>query len=470
MRLPLALRSSATRLAILYVLAFAIAAGLLLWSVFLITQRLLVREFDLVIQTDLRGLKEHYDGEGLGALTAALNRRSDSWGRTGAVYLLVDPQFKRIAGNLSGWPPVQRPVDDAAPGEWLEFDIVARERNENVDHPVRAEIVQLDGGRRLMVGTDITESRNFVQQFRNAILWAIALTVLLCMIIGVWYSRGLNRRVRAVALACEKIISGDLSRRLDHDGSNDELDQLSSIVNLMLDRIEQQTVVLRTTFDSTAHDLRAPLHRVRMRIEETLRQPNLRTDSRSVLNDTLADVERVQRTLVTLLQIAQAEAGAPLAARERVDLTQLVDEMRDLYAPEAKRRGLTLEARSEPNVTVRGSRQLLAQSIANLLENALNYAPGQGSIEVRLSVENGQRVVLEVADDGPGIPESDRATVLQPFRRLERAPVGGAGLEQSSGLGLSLVAAVVRLHRGRLVLTDNSPGLIVRCEFETFRN
>jgi signal transduction histidine kinase len=457
----LALRWSAARLATLYVIAFAIAAGLLLWSVFFITQRALAREVDLVIETDLRGLKERYDGDGLAALIAALDRRTDSWGRTGAVYLLVDAQLRRVAGNLSGWPPQQRPARGAGPGAWLEFDIVARERNETIDHPVRAEVVELEDGRRLMVGTDITERQRFVEQFRNAILWAIGLTVMLCVLIGVWYSRGLNRRVRSIALACESIISGDLSRRLDHDGSHDELDQLAVIVNLMLDRIEQQTIVLRTTFDSAAHDLRAPLYRVRMRLDEALRQGELLPLLQEALYDAVADLDRVQRTLVTLLQIAQADAGAPLSGSERVDLTQLVNEMHNLYAPEAKRRELELRASIANGVAVQGNRQLLAQLIANLLENALKYAPSGGVIRVALGA-NAERVQLEVADDGPGIPEAERAAVLQPFRRLAR----DQSRDEGSGLGLSLVAAVVRLHRGRLALADAAPGLIVRCEFE----
>jgi signal transduction histidine kinase len=462
MRRPLAaLRWSAARLATLYVIAFAFAAGLLLWSVVLITQRALAREVDLVIETDLRGLKERYDGDGLAALIAALDRRADSWGRTGAVYLLVDPQLRRVAGNLSGWPPQQRRARGAGPGAWLEFDILAREHNETVDHPVRAEVVELEDGRRLMVGTDITERQRFVEQFRNAILWAIGLTVLLCVSIGMWYGRGLNRRVRSIALACESIISGDLSRRLDRDGSQDELDQLAAIVNLMLDRIEQQTIILRTTFDSAAHDLRAPLYRVRMRLDEALREDGLAPPLQDVLYDAVGDVERVQRTLVTLLQIAQAEAGVPLSGSECVDLTQLVNEMHNLYAPEAKRRELELQVSVESGVTVRGNRQLLAQLIANLLENALKYAPEGGVIRMGLGL-NEQWARLEVADNGPGIPESERAAVLQPFRRLERDQNRAVG----SGLGLSLVAAVTRLHRGRLALADAAPGLLVRCEFE----
>jgi signal transduction histidine kinase len=462
---PPALRWSAAKLATLYILAFAISAGLLLWTVYFITQRALAREVDLVIQTDLLGLKERYDGDGLEALLAALDRRSDSWGRTGAVYLLVDSDLRRIAGNLSGWPPQHRVATDKTPGEWLEFEILAREHNENVDHPVRAEVVELDGGRRLMVGTDITERQRFVEQFRNAILWAIGLTVILCVLIGVWYSRGLNRRVRAIALACERIISGDLSRRLDHDGSNDELDQLASIVNLMLDRIEHQTIVLRTTFDSAAHDLRAPLYRVRMRVDQALREHELVPALQDVLQETTADLDRLQRTLVTLLQIAQADAGVPLANSEAVDLSQLALQMHDLYLPEARRRGVNLQAALDPGGVVRGNRQLLAQLIANLLENALRYGRAQGAIRIGVGVES-QRVQLEVADDGPGVPEAERASVLQPFRRLQRAAVAGSEEDTGSGLGLSLVAAVARLHRAKLTLADNAPGLAVRCEFE----
>jgi signal transduction histidine kinase len=446
------LRSSATRLAVLYVAICAVCVGGLLWIGLLITQRALEREVDLVIDTELEALKDQYDAGGLDRLVDALKRRTDSWTRVGAVYLLVDAMNQPIAGNLSGWPPLAQ--ED---GDWLEFDIVAREHSQDVDHPVRAQRYTL-GAYRLLVGTDVSERRRIYESLTDTTLWGIGFTVLVSALIAWWYSRRVAARVGTAATACETVISGELTRRLPVDGSQDEFDQLATAVNHMLDRIEQQTMAVRATFNSAAHDLRAPLHRIRVRLEAATHYGDI--DPRAAIGDSVADLERVQRTLATLLQIAQADSGAIPATAEPLDVAALARELVELYAPEARERGLALTCTAADGVaaSVRGNRQLLAQLLVNLLENAIKYVPSGGHVEVAVERRYGW-VRLQVRDDGPGIPEALRRAALQPFSRFARSDGEG------SGLGLSLVAAVVRLHRGRLRLEDNRPGLSVECEF-----
>jgi signal transduction histidine kinase len=445
------LRSSAARLAVLYVALCALCVGAVLWIGLLITQRALEREVDLVIDTELETLKDQYDAGGLDRLVDALKRRTDSWTRVGAVYLLVDAMNQPIAGNLSGWPPLAQ--ED---GDWLEFDIVAREHSQDVDHPVRAQRYEL-GAYRLLVGTDVSERRRIYERLTDTTLWGIGFTVLVSALIAWWYSRRVAARVGNAATACETVISGELTRRLPLDGSQDEFDQLAAAVNHMLDRIEQQTMAVRATFNSAAHDLRAPLHRIRVRLEAATHYGDI--DPRAAIGDSVADLERVQRTLATLLQIAQADSAASPATAEPVDLAALARELVELYAPEARERGLSLACdAASTTAIVAGSRQLLAQLLVNLLENAIKYVPRGGCIEVGVLRQYGV-VRLRVADDGPGIPEALRQAALQPFSRFLRSDGEG------SGLGLSLVAAVVRLHHGRLRLEDNAPGLRVECEF-----
>jgi signal transduction histidine kinase len=287
--------------------------------------------------------------------------------------------------------------------------------------------------------------------------WGGGSSVLLAAFIGLSYSRRVRRRVSAFAATCETIIAGDLSRRLPVEESHDEFDELGLVVNRMLDRIEQQTATLRTTFDSAAHDLRAPLYRARVRIEESLQHPDLGDNARETMEATLAELDRVQRTLGTLLQIAQADGRGREVPTEEVDLAALVRELVELYRPEALERNVTLEYRGVESAAVKGNRQLLAQALVNLLENAIKYVPAGGRMEAGLAVED-PWVFVSVADNGPGIPAEDRSRILEPFVRLERdrETVG-------SGLGLSLVAAVMRLHRGTIELLDNRPGLLVRC-------
>ena len=449
------LHYSTNRLAAIYVGLCALCVGGLLWVGFLITERGLEREVDLVIATELDGLKDDYDEGGLRRLVDTLNRRTDSWGRTGAVYLLVDAANRKVAGNLSNWPSDQHPQDG-----WMEFEIVARERNQDGYHPVRAEVYDL-GRYRLLVGTDISERRFIATRLRDTTLWGIALAALLSAAIGWWYSRRVATRVRVVAETCERIISDDLTQRLPQGGTSDEFDQLATAVNHMLDRIEHQTTAVRATFNSAAHDLRSPLHRMRVRLESAFNRPEVDATSRAAVDDTVEDLDRVQRTLATLLQIAQADAPSALGSQEAVDLAELCHELGELYDPEARERGLSLTVQAARPISVRGNRQLLAQLLANLLENAIKYVPAGGRIGLTVQGDASSASLI-VSDDGPGIPEEAREPVLLPFQRWGFENGGAA---QGSGLGLSLVAAVVRMHRGRLALSDNQPGLIVRCDF-----
>jgi signal transduction histidine kinase len=445
-------RLSTARLSALFVGIFAAGIVILLTAVYILTARVLDHEVDVVIQAEVNGLLDEYRRGGILQLIENLHRRADNWGRTGAVYLLVDAQGHRIAGNIARWP-LQISTGD----KWIEFDIDASEHGGVVAHPVRAQSFRLPGGRALLVGTDILERKQLASRLRSAMVWGTALCIALAVLVTYLYSQRVRRRVAAVASTCDTIMAGELSERLAIEGAHDEFDELSATVNRMLDRIEQQTSLLRTTFDSAAHDLRAPLYRARVRIEEALQHRGLAADSREVMEATLAELERVQRTLGTLLQIAQADAYSRELPLEEVDLGNLAREIVDLYQPEASERSQSLIYRGEQNATLRGNQQLLAQVLVNLVENALKYVSAGGRVEV--SVDSAaDAITLTVADSGPGVPAEDRERILQPFMRLERDR-GQTG----SGLGLSLVAAVIRLHRGTVELLDNQPGLIVRC-------
>lgn len=448
------LRLSSARLAILYVVIFAVGISGLLAIVFVRTSRVLDHEVDAVIQAEVNGLIDVYRQGGLLPLISALNRRNDSWGRSGAVYLLAERNGLIIAGNLQRWPP-----RIAINQQWIEFHIDASEQGGTVSHPVRAQIFELPGNRMLLVGTDILERERLGSRLRAAMLWGVALCVALATLVSYLYSRGVRRRIASIANTCNTIIAGDLSKRLSVDGTHDEFDELSGTVNLMLDRIEQQTAVLRTTFNSAAHDLRAPLYRARVRIEETLQHPDTDGAPRATMEATLAELERVQRTLSTLLQIAQAEGRGHETPTEDVDLAALAREMTDLYGPEATAHSITLTFNGIDGALVRGNQQLLAQVMVNLIENALKYVPAGGAVAVGVQRED-KYVVLSVADNGPGIPAENRDHVLQPFHRLERDRD-----QRGSGLGLSLVAAVTRLHDGSIELLHNEPGLRVVCRF-----
>jgi signal transduction histidine kinase len=446
------MRLSTSRLAILFICIFAAGVTLVLTAVYILTARVLDNEVDAVINSEVNNLVDDYSRGGVLQLMSTLHRRADGWGRSGAVYLLVESNGFPIAGNLARWPQNVDRYND-----WIEFNIDASEAGGVVSHPVRAQIIRLPANRWLLVGTDILDRSRLASRLRTAMFWGVGSSVLLATLFGISYSRRIRRRVRTFAATCETIMAGDLSQRLHIEAAHDEFDALGAAVNRMLETIEQQTDMLRTTFDSAAHDLRGPLYRARVRIEESLQHEGLTENVRETMEATLAELDRVQRTLGTLLQIAQTDGRGREVPTEEVDVAALARELVELYQPEAGTRNVNLDYQGDADATVRGNRQLLAQAVVNLIENAIKYVPEGGKVEASVR-KTGDSVTFAVADNGPGIPVEDRQRILQPFVRLERDRD-----QVGSGLGLSLVAAVMRLHRATMELLDNNPGLIVRC-------
>ena len=416
MRLAL-FNTTAFRLSVGYTLLVTLAVSVTLGSAYLLTESLITDEVDLIIDTELKSLEEKFARSGVPGVTDEINLRIESWGRIGAVYMIADANFERIAGNVTHWP-----FDGMPAGRWPEFEIATVEPGRRAVHPVRAAVRTLPGGDLLLVGTDISQGRRFAEKFRFAALWGIGLSTLAAALAGFWFSYKLARRVGEVTSTCQRIMAGETGLRLPVAGANDEFDALAASVNRVLDRLEEQAVTLRATFDSTAHDLRAPLHRLRTRMDALLlRSPPLEPAVHESIESALREVDHLQRTLSTLLQIA-------------------------------------LACRRDASAIAQGNRQLLAQLLTNLIENGLKYVPAGGRIEVavrRLS----DCVQLTVSDNGPGIATQDRMRAVQPFVRF-----GSGAKQEGSGLGLSLVAAIARLHRGRLELQSNDPGLKVLVE------
>ena len=451
-------RSSAARLAFVYGTVVLLLVVALQGTVFLLTRSALQREIHAIVSAELEDLAEDYDNGGMVSLVSVLRSHTDSWGRTGAVYLLADDALRPLAGNLTAWPEDVRPVASHE----VRFRIVTGAEGPRNTHPVWARVEQLPGNYWLLVGTDTSESERSLRRFGLATIWGIGLITALIGVLGWWYSRQTARRVLDFSLACDSIVHSDLSRRLEVGRRSDEFDQLSRTVNDMLNRIEQQATMLRATFGSIAHDLRTPLYRLRVRLEEGLLRDDTTSATRELVTPALEELDRVQRTLGTLLEIARAEAGSLAARSERVDLVSLASEMCELYSPGMQDKGLRLQVQAEGEAPIAGQRQLLAQLIANLLENALKYVPSGGQVMLAVRREN-ERMLLEVNDDGHGIPAADRERAQQPFVRLDAATTAG------SGLGLSLVRAIARLHRGDIELRDNQPGLKVVCSFPPWR-
>jgi signal transduction histidine kinase len=264
-----------------------------------------------------------------------------------------------------------------------------------------------------------------------------------------------ERRLAEINRTTRQIMAGDLSRRAPLTGSDDEHDELAQNINAMLDQIENLLEGMRHVGDSVAHDLRGPITRLRNRLETVAAAEKPRRED---LADCVAQLDQVLATFNALLRIARVESGAYRSAFTTVDLKPIVGDVCELYQAAAEERGVTLARDAPESVEVYGDRELLAQVLTNLVDNAVKYTPPGGSVRVELA-RHGDKASLRVADTGTGIPAADRSRVLQRFTRLDRARS-----QPGNGLGLALVNAVTLQHHGRLTLGDNSPGLIVTVE------
>jgi signal transduction histidine kinase len=254
-------------------------------------------------------------------------------------------------------------------------------------------------------------------------------------------------------------MTGDLSGRLEVTGTGDEFDRLADSLNAMLDRIEALLYGVKDVSDNIAHDLKTPLTRLRSRVEAVLSGDPDPARYRAALEATIEESDQLIRTFNALLMIARVEAGSPDGDMGEVDVAGVVRDVADLYEPLAEAEGAELVVEASEPATIKASRELLGQALANLIDNAIKHG-GAGAAEGRRVVvsmaREDQTLVLSVADNGPGIPAGDRERVLQRFVRLEKSRS-----QPGSGLGLSLVAAVVRLHNGTIELGDANPGLVV---------
>jgi signal transduction histidine kinase len=446
------LTSSPFRIAIVYSAVFALGAVALLGAVYFAVSQVVDGSTDNLIEAEVQGLREQVLVLSRADFIELVEQRSEDQDVRGAVYLMVDPQLHPVAGNVPAWPTA---AEDQ--GKWVQFKMSVPYGDTTRDHEVRARRFPLPGGYRMLVGHDVQERQDVKNVMLRGLVAAVVATLLLGLGGGIWLGRRILAQAGAISAVATQIMQGDLSQRLPVRDAEDEINKLAQEINRMLEKIEQLTLGMRTVLDSAAHDLRTPLNRLQATAEAAIGQLQVGSSERRVLERVTSEVDRMRGTLDALLRIALAETGT--VAREPVDLSALVESMVELYEPVSEERGLRLVGSVVPGVQVLGSRQLLAQAIANLLDNALKFTPAGGHIQVKLQTAAGVSEVI-VEDDGPGIPADKRELVLGRRVRLDEA----RNLP-GSGLGLSLVAAVAKLHGARLILDDAHPGLRVALRF-----
>ena len=448
------LRTSAFKLSAFYLVIFAVTIFLTLGYVTWNAQRLVNQQMVSTIEAEITGLAEQFERGGLPRLIRSINRRSRS--PSASLYLITTRTGRPIAGNVEAVSTRLL----AQPGEHrISYERVTGEEGVQV-HRALVRVYHLPGGNRLLVGRDIEENERMRDVVRRAFVWSLFWVFLFGGVGGWIVAKRLLGRVEAMTLTTRSIMAGDLGGRLAIAGTGDELDRLAESLNAMLGRIEELMAGMRQVSDNIAHDLKTPLTRLRNRADDALREARTPEELRAALEGAIEESDNLIRVFNALLMIARLEAGNAGDLVREFDAADIATDVAELYDAVVEEAGMELETQIVPDLPVRGSPELLAQALTNLIDNALKYAgPGADNAvagPIRLVAErDGERVRISLRDHGPGIPEGERERVLGRFIRLEHSRN-----RPGFGLGLSLVAAVARLHGGTLRLEDGAPGLV----------
>jgi signal transduction histidine kinase len=442
------LTSSTFKLALIAIGTFGVIVSVIFSYVYLSTSSYVRSRSDRAIMTEYSSLQDAYARSGRDGLIALIQRRIADKGLADNVYILADPASAVLAGNLRGWPSTVT----AARG-WTEFRAGEPLPGATNRPLLRAMLETFPGGDRLLVGRDISELDSFTDQIKTAVISGVALIFVLAGVASILVTRRTVGRIESINAASRAIMLSGLDKRIPLRGSHDEWDRVAENLNLMLDRIETLMGEVKQVSDNVAHDLRTPLTRMRGRLEKAYHGRRMAEDDQSLIGDTIADLDAVLRIFSSITRIAQIETQARKGAFRTVNLVEIASEVVELYDAAAEQDGTRLTVVGDAEVLVTGDRDLIFDAIANLVDNAIKHGRPGGHVVVANENIDGSPVI-SIADDGPGIPAGEYEHVFKRFYRLEHSRY-----TPGNGLGLSLVAAVARLHGARIEMLDNSPGL-----------
>ncbi len=409
-------RTTAFKIVAVYLLVFALFAVGVIFYLARHTQQLVVSQITETVDIEVRNLSEQYGIGGIRRLVDVIERRASQPGSN--LYLVTTYSGDSLAGNI-----LDVPVNVLQNEGWSEITYRHSEGNVAKESRALVRVVSLPGGFRLLVGRDFEERDRLRQILAQPARWAVVLIVVMGVAGGIFVARRVLQRIDSMTATNERIMAGDLSGRLAVTGSGDEFDRLANSLNAMLERIEALMSGLKQVSDNIAHDLKTPLTRLRNRTEEALRSAKGESDYRAALESTIEESDGLIRTFDALLMIARAEAGEARHGMTDFDANDVAKSVVELYEPLAEEKGLHLAADINGPLPVHGSRELIGQALANLIDNAIKYGaagrPGDKS-EIRVAThrENGS-ALLSVADHGRGIPAADRSRAVERFVRLE---------------------------------------------------
>jgi signal transduction histidine kinase len=442
------LRSSTFKLALLFIGIFGVAVIALFGYVYWSTTSYLFGQSDNALATELAALKKSYDGAGRNGLISAIQQRIADPPLDGSVFLLADPSFQPVVGNLAIWP-------EGAVGSRGSTNV-----NENGGPwPLRVKYDTLSDGSHLLVGRAVDGLQQFAHEIDAAFAVGTILVFVLAAVASVSVTRRTVGRIESINATSRAIMQSGLDQRIPIRGTQDEWDELAANLNMMLDRIEALMGEVKQVTDNVAHDLRTPLARMHARLEKGYHRQRTGDYDPSLIGDIMTDLEGVLHMFSSLIRISQVEAYGRTAAFRLVSLSDVAHDVVELFDATAEDKGVRLTATGDKRAVILGDRDLLFDAVANLVDNAIKYGCEADQVAVEVN-HNETNAVISVTDHGPGIPASERQHVFKRFYRLE-----GSRGAPGNGLGLSLVAAVARLHGARVEMIDNLPGLKIQLLF-----
>jgi signal transduction histidine kinase len=442
-------RSRTFRLALMAIGGFGTIVLLLLLFIYWSTTSYVLSRSDHMIAGEASLLRASYVRGGRAALEATIKTRiaERAFDSGLYLYLFADPDFAPRAGNLDRWPHAL----SGAPG-WGHLDL----SQTGGTRAYRVLIEALPNDSHLLVGRNAEDLESFTRKIDAAVALTLLLIALLAGMVSVLVTRRTVGRIESINATSRAIMERGLAARIRPRGINDEWDELAKNLNSMLDRIEMLMLEVKEITDNVAHDLRTPLARIRGRLEKAANSPRKADADQALIEDVTADLDDVLRIFSSLMRISQIETADRTAGFAVVDLAAVARDVAELFDAAAEEKSIKLTVVGDPCVVVTGDRDLLFDAASNLVDNAIKHGKKDGFVTVGVRA-NENDAVIAVSDNGPGIPTEEFPHVFRRFYRLERSRC-----TPGNGLGLSLVAAVAHLHRARIDLKDNKPGLTFR--------
>ena len=452
------------RLALIYVGLFSLSVIFLFAFIYTFEMNYLQAQITDSIHMQYTYLVDEYRQNGSSGAEDHIKKliAEDSDGNE--IYLLVNQKFEKIAGNLNEWPDgaTKESVFEKE-GNWVRFHIEGT-HGSTQGIEVKAIIMPISKWRWLLVGQSLKNNdrveKTIVQTF-----WAsLILTVFMAFIGALVMTKSVIRRINIINRSAHTIMHGNISVRIPFTSGGDEFDELSLNLNQMLDKIEGLLLSLSQFANNIAHDLRSPLNRIINRLDAGLRTIEYENPARKLLEKNIQEMQELIGTFNSILKISELEANTEFRSFSPCDLQQIINNLVEFYEPLAAEKEVTLSSNIQTQLIIFGEKNLLTQALANLIDNALKFTPKHGHIFIESRISDKHTDII-IADNGPGIPEEYRNKVFEKFFRMEQSRN-----TKGNGLGLSLVAAIARIHNAIITLQDNNPGLRIIITFPQVAN